>query len=88
MKSFLILGILLLASNPVLAAVYTITPGTAFHTEPSGQTINADPSMIETPPLQNENGWCLFKLKDGRGAPTNPPTGWAKCNSLESLIGN
>ena len=88
MQSSLILGILLLASNPVLAAVYTITPGTAFHTEPSGQTINADPSMIETPPLQNENGWCLFKLKDGSGAPTNPPTGWAECNSLESLIGN
>ena len=88
MESSLILGILLLASNPVLAAVYTITPGTAFHTEPSGQTINADPSMIETPPLQSENGWCLLKLKDGRGAPTIPQTGWAECNSLESLIGN
>ena len=60
MQSSLILGILLLASNPVLAAVYTITPGTAFHTEPSGQTINADPSMIETPPLESKN--CFDKV--------------------------
>jgi len=44
--------------------------------------------MIETPPLQSENGWCLFKLKDGRGAPINPAAGWAEYNSLESLIGN
>lgn len=88
MQSFLTIGILLIASNPVLAAVYTITPGTTFHTEPSGETINAAPSMIETPPLQSENGWCLFKLKDGRGAPINPATGWTECNSLERLIGN
>ena len=88
MKSSLIIGLLFIGSNPLFAAVHTIKPETTFHSGPSGETIHVVPSMVETPPLQSENGWCLFKLKDGRGTPIHPPTGWAKCNSLEHLIGN
>jgi len=87
LKLYLVL--VLIGSAKASAAVYTTKPDSKFYTEPNGKKINIGVvEMIETPPLQRKGDWCLFKLRDGRGAAKNPPAGWTLCSNLNRLIGN
>ena len=80
-------SISLLVPGQVLAALYTVKPGSTFRVEPNGEAMSVGPSFIETPALQMQNGWCFFKLRDGRGRPINPPAGWTECSNLNKFVG-
>ena len=88
MKIALLLIPLVVAPTQVYAAVYTTKNGTKYYTEPNGDQIYVKPSLIQTPPIEEKNEWCFFKLFDGRGNPMNPPAAWTKCSNLEKFVGN
>ena len=84
----LLVALFLIGSAKVSAAVFTTKLETRFYTEPNCERINIGVEMIETPPLERNDDWCFFKLRDGRGAVKNPPVGWTLCSNLNKFIGN
>lgn len=94
-KMRLFLAALLLlgpATNPAAAAIFTVQPGTTFYSEPKKSEkfqLRLPEVRVEVPPMQDDRGFCRFKLIykiADRDNPDLPKSAWARCVVTDRFI--
>ena len=76
------------------AAVFTVKPGTAFYSKPQAKPeflLPLPEVRVHVPAMKDAAGFCQFKLIYkivDRENPERPPTGWARCVSIDQLVPN
>ena len=76
------------------AAGFTVKPGTAFYYKPQAKPdflLPLPEVRVHVAALKDTAGFCQFKLIYkivDRENPERPPTGWARCVSIDQLVPN
>lgn len=93
MRSFLaVLMLLGTAAAPASAAIFTVQPGTTFYSKPKQSDqfrLELPEVRVEVPPLQDNRGFCRFKLIykiADRDNPNLPKSAWARCVVTDRFI--
>lgn len=74
------------------AAIFTVKTGTVFYSQPTNSEkfrLNLPEVRVYVPPLQDNQGYCRFKLiykRADRDNPQLPSHGWARCVATDEFI--
>ena len=93
MRPVLTLVPMLVALAPkAMAAIFTVQPGTAFYSAPTGSEaakLDLPEVRVHVPPLRDSKGFCQFKLVykiADHDRPGLPQTAWARCVSTDTNV--
>jgi len=87
----LLIGSVLLAAQPSLAAMFTLRPGTSLYSRPGFRMthrldLRSEEIVVEGPALEQSDQFCLYRLLDRSGRPSVPEKAWVPCYAIDRLF--
>jgi hypothetical protein len=87
----LLIGSVLLAAQPSLAAMFTLRPGTSLYSRPGFRMthrldLRSEEIVVEGPALEQSDQFCLYRLLDRSGRPSVPEQAWVPCYAIDRLF--
>ena len=76
---------------PAQGLLFTLRSGSFLSTDPSYDAktrlrLSTGNVLVESPPLREEGGFCLYRLFDEKGRSFEPETAWTPCFSIDTLF--
>ena len=87
----LLIGSVLLAAQPSIAAMFTLRPGTSLYSRPGFRMthrldLRSEEIVVEGPALEQSDQFCLYRLLDRSGRPSVPEKAWVPCYAIDRLF--
>jgi hypothetical protein len=87
----LLIGSVLLAAQPSLAAMFTLRPGTSLYSRPGFRMthrldLRSEEIVVEGPAIEQSDQFCLYRLLDRSGRPSVPEQAWVPCYAIDRLF--
>ena len=87
----LLIGSVLLAAQPSIAAMFTLRPGTSLYSRPGFRMthrldLRSEEIVVEGPAIEQSEQFCLYRLLDRSGRPSIPEKAWVPCYAIDRLF--
>ena len=87
----LLIGSVLLAAQPSIAAMFTLRPETSLYSKPGFPMIHrldlrSEQIVVEGPAIEQSEQFCLYRLLDRSGRPSVPEKAWVPCYAIDRLF--
>lgn len=87
----LLIGFMLLAAPPSIAAMFTLRPGTSLYSRPGFRMthrldLRSEEIVVKGPALEQSDQFCLYRLLDRSGRPSVPEQAWVPCHAIDRLF--
>ena len=87
----LLIGFMLLAAPPSIAAMFTLRPGTSLYSRPGFRMthrldLRSEEIVVKGPALEQSDQFCLYRLLDRSGRPSVPEKAWVPCYAIDRLF--
>lgn len=87
----LLIGFMLLAAPPSIAAMFTLLPGTSLYSRPGFRMthrldLRSEEIVVKGPALEQSDQFCLYRLLDRSGRPSVPEKAWVPCYAIDRLF--
>ena len=87
----LLIGSVLLAAQPSIAAMFTLRPGTSLYSKPGFRMshrldLRSEQIVVEGPAIEQSEQFCLYRLLDRSGRPSVPEQAWVPCYAIDRLF--
>ena len=87
----LLIGSVLLAAQPSIAAMFTLRPETSLYSKPGFRMIHrpdlrSEQIVVEGPAIEQSEQFCLYRLLDRSGRPSVPEKAWVPCYAIDRLF--
>jgi hypothetical protein len=91
LRQTLLIGFMLLAAPPSMAAMFTLRPGTSLYSRPGFRMtyrldLRSEEIVVEGPAIEQREQFCLYRLLYRSGRPSVPEQAWVPCYAIDRLF--
>ena len=91
LRQTLLIGFMLLAAPPSMAAMFTLGRGTSLYSRPGCRMthrldLRSEEIVVEDPAIEQREQFCLYRLLDLSGRPSVPEKAWVPCHAIDCLF--